>query len=155
MAVNKCSTQSRRAHSLFRSMTRGVSTIPFASMRHWMRAGFAYVSGQRALDIPEAEVVDALVSYGWEGGLIGDLVSPARIEALAEQAVVATPNVDPAVRYPAALLTRMANWLAILTANDVVAEGRTLETITAQKRCGAGGAAGRHRAGAFLLLLGD
>ena len=27
-------------------------------------AGFAYVSGQRALDIPEAEVVDALVSYG-------------------------------------------------------------------------------------------
>ena len=29
-----------------------------------LRAGFAYVSGQRALDIPEAEVVDALVSYG-------------------------------------------------------------------------------------------
>ena len=98
-----------------------------------LRAGFAYLSGLTALDIPAADVADALVSYGWEGGLIGDLTAPARVEALAEQAAVATPDLDPAVRYPAPLLVRIANWLAVLAANKMIADGGTLETINAQK----------------------
>ena len=98
-----------------------------------LRAGFACLSGLTALDIPAADVADALVSYGWEGGLIGDLTAPARVEELAEQAAVATPDLDPAVRYPAPLLVRIANWVAVLAANKVIADGGTLETINAQK----------------------
>ena len=98
-----------------------------------LRNGFAYLKGLPAMDVPVADVNDALVSYGWEGGLIGDLSAPLRIEALAGQAASATPELDPAVRYPSGLLTRMANWLGILLANKSIAGGGTVSDVVDEK----------------------
>lgn len=97
------------------------------------RNGHSYLKGLPAQDVPVSEVNDALESYGWERGLIGDLVSPLRIEALAEQAASATPGLDPAVRYPAALLSRIANWLGILLANKAIAGGGTVSDVVNEK----------------------
>lgn len=98
-----------------------------------LRNGFAYLKGLPAQDIPVADVNDALESYGWERGLLGDLVSPLRLESLAEQAASATPALDPAVRYPALLLTRIANWLGILRANKSIAGGGTVQDVIDEK----------------------
>lgn len=98
-----------------------------------LRNGFAYLKGLPALDVPVADVNDALESYGWERGLLGDLASPLRIEALAAQAASATPGLDPAVRYPAALLSRIANWLGILRANKSIAGGGTVSDVVNDK----------------------
>lgn len=94
-----------------------------------LRNGFNYLKSLPADDVPPADLRDALESYGWEGGKLGDLASPARIEALAEQAADATPELDPAVRYPANLLARIANWLGILEANKSIAGGGAYSTV--------------------------
>ena len=88
-----------------------------------LRNGFNYLKSLPADDVPPADLRDALESYGWEGGKLGDMGSPSRIEALAKQAADATPELDPAVRYPANLLSRIANWLGILEANKSIAGG--------------------------------
>ena len=98
-----------------------------------LRQGHAYLKGLPALDVPQAEVDDALESYGWESGLLGDLESPTRLEMLATQAATATPELDPAARYPAGLLTRIANWLGIVQANTMIAAGGSIENLTAAK----------------------
>lgn len=98
-----------------------------------LRQGHAYLKGLPALDVPQAEVDDALESYGWERGLLGDLESPTRLEMLATQAATATPELDPAARYPAGLLTRIANWLGIVQANTMIAAGGSIENLTAAK----------------------
>ena len=98
-----------------------------------LRSGYNYLRGLTALDVPPAEVDDALESYGWERGLLGDLGAPAQLEALAAQAASATPALDPAVRYPAALLSRIANWLGILRANKSIAGGGTVSDVINDK----------------------
>jgi len=47
--------------------------------------------------------------------------------------VSAGPQVHPAARYSADLVSRINNWLGILTSNKAIANGGTRATVTAQK----------------------
>ena len=73
------------------------------------------------------------ISYGWEGGLIGDFTD-ARIEFLANQAILVTPQITPVPRqYPAQLVNLIEAQLAILNANQPVATGGLSQVATAAR----------------------
>jgi len=66
-----------------------------------LRDGFNFVRGIGSYAISEPDRLSVFTAYGWEQGEIGNLTD-ARIEALANQAITATPSIsDPAWRYPA------------------------------------------------------
>ena len=95
-----------------------------------LRDGFNFVRGIGSYAITAPDRLAVFTAYGWEQGEIGDL-SDARIEALANQAITATPLIsDPAWRYPAALLTLITNQLAIVNANQ---PGGTAQAATAAR----------------------
>src|SRR3990172_6558522 len=92
-----------------------------------LRDGFNFVRGISSYAIAEPDRLSVFTAYGWEQGEIGNLTD-ARIEALANQAITASPSIsDPAWRYPAALLTLITNQLAIVNANQPLATGRTAQ----------------------------
>lgn len=95
--------------------------------------GYYFIMAVPEEDLPLADREDALTSYGWEQGQLGDLQSVDRIEALAALAVSAGPQVVPAARYPAAVVSRINNWLGVLTANKSIASGGTRMTVIDQK----------------------
>ncbi len=66
-----------------------------------LRDGYNFVRGIPGYDISDADRLGVLTTYGWVQDEIGNL-SDARIEALANQAITATPSIsEPAWRYPA------------------------------------------------------
>ena len=97
------------------------------------RNGYYFILAVPVEDLPAADRTDALESYGFEGGQLGDLTTVDRIEALAGLAVSAGPQVAPAARFPAGIVSRINNWLGILAANKAIASGGTRMTVIAQK----------------------
>lgn len=85
--------------------------------------GYYGILAVPADDLSDADRQEALVSYGWEGGILGDLALVERIESLAGLAVSAGPQVVVAARYSAAVVNRINNWLGVLTANKAIANG--------------------------------
>ena len=55
------------------------------------------------------------------------------MEALADQAVAVSSSVVLAGRYPAAILTRIASWLAVLESNQVIARGGPREVVIEER----------------------
>ena len=98
-------------------------------LRAGLRNGYNFIKGVPEDDITNAQRMGAFEAYGWEQGLLGDLSSPSRVEALAQQAVAASSAVIPAGRYPANIRTRIANWLAVLESNLVAAGGGPLQAV--------------------------
>ena len=91
-----------------------------------LRNGYNALRAVPDEDAPPAEVEDALVTYGWEGGNLGDLVTATRVVALAQLAGQVTPSLPVLVRYPASVLTRLTTWLGVYSSNRVIAEGGAL-----------------------------
>jgi hypothetical protein len=103
------------------------------ALANHLRDGFNFVRGIGSYAISAPDRLAVFTAYGWEQGEIGNL-SDARIEALANQAITATPSIsDPAWRYPAALLTLITNQLAIVNANQPLATGGTAQAATAAR----------------------
>jgi hypothetical protein len=101
-----------------------------------LRSGYNGIVAIDSDDITDAERAQVFAAYGWEQGLIGDMSSPLRIEAMANTAVEA--SADPVVpaqgKYPAPLVTRITNQLAILEAASAVANGGSHQVAVAQRR---------------------
>ncbi len=97
------------------------------------RNGYYHILSVPEEDLPAADRADALESYGFESGQLGDLTTVDRIEALAGLAVSAGPQVPVAARFPAGVVSRINNWLGILTANKSIASGGTRMTVIDQK----------------------
>jgi len=98
-----------------------------------LRDGYNFVNGLGSFAITDADRLGVFTAYGWEQGEIGELTDP-RVEALANQAITATPSItNPAYRYPAALLTLITAQLAIVNANQPLATGGTAQTATAAR----------------------
>ena len=98
-----------------------------------LRNGYNALNAVPEEDVPAAEIADALETYGWEGGNLGDLVTPGRVVALAQLAGQVTPSLPAAVRYPANVLSRLTTWLGVWSANRVIAEGGALSTLVDDK----------------------
>lgn len=98
-------------------------------LRAGLRNGYNFIKGVPEEDITNAQRMGVFEAYGWEQGLIGDLVSPSRVKALAEQAVAVSSSVIAAGRYPANIRTRIASWLDVLDSNQVAAGGGPLQAI--------------------------
>ncbi len=99
----------------------------------YLRDGFNFIRGLPSYQITDAERLGLLTSYGWEGGLIGTFTD-ARIEFLANQAIIVTPQITPvAHQYPAQLVTFIQDQLAILNANQPVATGGLSQIATAAR----------------------
>lgn len=94
-----------------------------------LRNGHAFYATLPEEDFPAADVLDALVTYGWAGGLLGDLESPATLIARARLALQVTPNLPASLRYPANILTRLTTWLGVYDGNKIIANGGTLQTL--------------------------
>ncbi len=84
-------------------------------------------------DVPAAELMDAMETYGWVNGNLGDLDSKSRIISLTETGLAVTPNLPVAVRYPANITTRLTTWLGVYNANKLLAGGGSLQTIIDDK----------------------
>ena len=102
-------------------------------LRSGLRNGYNFIKGVPEEDISDADRQGAFEAYGWEQGSIGDLSSRSRVEALAEQAVAASSSIIEAGRYPVNIRTRIANWLAVLESNQVIAGGGPQQTIIEQR----------------------
>ena len=98
-----------------------------------LRNGYYFLLAVPEEDLPAADREDALTSYGWEQGQLGDLTAVDRIEALAALAVSAGPQLPVAARYPASVVSRINNWLGVLLANKSIAGGGTRMTVIDQK----------------------
>ena len=100
-----------------------------------LRNGYSYLLSIPEEDLPYAQQKQALESYAWEGSVLGDMTSPARVESLARQvAVVAADTTIPSVaKYPASLASRISNWLGILEGTDVLAGGGSHQTLVHQR----------------------
>lgn len=89
--------------------------------------------GIASFQITDADRLGVFTAYGWEQGEIGT-ITDARAEALANQAIVATPAIaNPAHRYPAALLALITPQLDIVNANQPAATGGTAQAATAAR----------------------
>jgi hypothetical protein len=98
-----------------------------------LRDGYNFVNALPSFSISPADKLGVFTAYGWESGLIGEFTD-ARVEALANQAITATPSIpNPAHAYPAALLTLITAQLAIVNANQPLATGGTAQAATAAR----------------------
>ena len=104
-----------------------------ASLTALLHNGFNHLRSIPEEDAPAAEVVQALETYGWERGLLGDLESPSRIETLARAARQISAQLPANLRYPANVLTRITTWLGVLEANKLLAGGGVVQTIIDDK----------------------
>ena len=128
---------------LFRSASAKVRAALDALANH-LRNGFNFVRGIGSYAISAPGRLSVFTAYGWEQGEIGNL-SDARIEALANQAITATPLIsDPALRYlvPSTPSPRLRGEgrgegsgfpLAIVNANQSLATGGTAQAATAAR----------------------
>ena len=98
-----------------------------------LRNGYNALRAVPEEDSPAAEVEDALVTHGWEGGNLGDLVTAVRVVALAQLAGEVTPSLPVLVRYPASVLNRLTTWLGVYAGNRLIAEGGALSTLINDK----------------------
>lgn len=97
-------------------------------LRSALRNGYHYIKGLPDEEITTADRMTAFESYGWERGLIGDLESPARVEALADQAMGAASGLAFG-RYPFTIRNRIAQWLDVLESNQAIADGGDRQTL--------------------------
>src|SRR5581483_10243195 len=121
----------------------GASTVGASAQRQealdklaeLLRNGFSFIASVPDDDLPAAQRAQVLAAYGWEGGLIGDLESPSRIETLANLVATVAPDasVPAAGKYPATLVTRIANWLATYDATNLLANGGSMQTLVKQR----------------------
>ncbi len=86
-----------------------------------VKQGFQFLEGLIDAVITDAERQTVMVTYGWNQAQIGRFTDP-RIETMANLAVNVTPTIpNTAHRYPDALVTQIGNQLAILNANQPLA----------------------------------
>ncbi len=98
-----------------------------------LRDGYNVIQGIGSFAITNADRLGVFTAYGWESGLIGEFTD-ARVEALANQAITATPSItNAAYRYPAALLTLITAQLAIVNASQPLATGGTAQAAIAAR----------------------
>lgn len=97
--------------------------------------GYNFINSVASDDISDAERAQVFAAYGWEGGVIGDMSSPSRLEDLANTAVTATADatVPAAGKYSPTLLGRITNWLAIFDATSMIANGGSRQTLIKQR----------------------
>ena len=96
------------------------------------RNGYSFIASVLVDDLTEAQRAQVFASYGWEGGVIGDLSAASRVEHLANPVAV-DATVPAAGKYPASLVARTANWLAIYDAANVLATGGSQAALIAQR----------------------
>lgn len=122
------------ATTIMEGSTRGASQEREAALdrlRELLRNGHSFIKSLMKDDITDAQRAAVFAAYGWQNGAIGDLESATRVETLADLAASATadPSVPAAGKYPAALVTRIDNWHAVLDAATVVANGGDLRVV--------------------------
>ncbi len=102
-----------------------------AKLDELLHNGYNAIGAVASDDLPDAQRLQVYTAYGWEGGQIGDLSTATRIETLANLAVTATADISvPAAgKYPAALVTRISNWLGILHGVLVLATGGSAQAL--------------------------
>lgn len=98
-----------------------------------LRNGYNHLRSIPEEDAPAADVLQALETYGWERGNLGDLDSPSRVETLARSAGQVSSELPTNLRYPANVLTRITTWLGVMDANKLLAGGGVLQTIIEDK----------------------
>ena len=92
--------------------------------------GFKFIDGLLSSQITKADRLELFTKYGWLQGELGDFTD-ARIESLANQAILVTPTItNAAYRYPAALLTPITAQLTTLNQNQPTATGGDAEMAT-------------------------
>lgn len=98
-----------------------------------LRDGYNFIQGIPSFAISSPDRLGVFTAYGWESGLVGEFTD-ARVESLANQAIVATPAIPNAAhRYPTALLDFITAQLALVNANQPLATGGTAQAATAAR----------------------
>ena len=77
--------------------------------------------------------MDALISLGFDQGLIGQLGEVGRLLGIVDATLANNAMLPPLLRVPAATISRLANWKSVHDANEEIANGGPREVLTAQK----------------------
>lgn len=102
-------------------------------LKDLLRDGYNFIKAIGSYAITDAERIGLFTAYGWTHGQIGDL-KDARVESLANQAIVATPTItNPDHQYPPALLTLITEELATVNANQPLATGGSRQAAYAAR----------------------
>ncbi len=107
----------------------------FDKLSDLLHSGYNFIASVPSDDITDAERAQVFASYGWESGLIGDMSSPGRVEALANAAISATadPGVPAQGKYAATLVSRITNWLGVFDAASAIANGGSRQVLIQQR----------------------
>lgn len=81
----------------------------------------------------EQEIIDALVTLGFEGGKLGQLADRAHLMSVVDSILANNAGLPVTYQVPAAITTRLTNWRAVVLANETIARGGAREPLTAAK----------------------
>lgn len=102
----------------------------FDTLKVRLRDGYNFIKALASFEISDADRIGLFTTYGWEQGEIGDMTD-LRAEALANQAITATPGItNPAWRYSAGLITQITTLLATINTNQTTATGGVSQAAT-------------------------
>ncbi len=120
------------------SETRGESLAASGTMRTAydtlelrLRDGYNFINGIPSDEISAANRLGLYTMYGWDQGEIGLFTDP-RCDTLAQFAPNVTPS-NPAWKYSAALLGKIAAQVAIIDAEKVAATGGEAQSTTTER----------------------
>ncbi|WP_394796829.1 hypothetical protein [Armatimonas sp.] len=103
-----------------------------------LRDGFRHIEGIPDFELSAADKQAALIAYGFERGILGDLKNTARVIQLGHKALAQTPQIAPPnARFPESVLTRIQEQLAIIAETAPQATTSPRQAATKQRNAAA------------------
>lgn len=103
------------------------------SLKDLLREGHRFISAIGSYAITEPERIGLFAAYGWESRQIG-MLTDGRTEAMANLAVSSSSAItNPAHRYPDALLAAISGQLAVVNANQPIANSGNRQAAVAAR----------------------
>ena len=94
-------------------------------LREALRNGFNHIHSLTSEQITPAQRAAAFTHYGFTSGKLGSLTTATRVNHLSDLAIAGASSVLAVARYPASILNKITNWLAVLEGNEAIAGGGT------------------------------
>ncbi|WP_395145009.1 hypothetical protein [Armatimonas sp.] len=120
-----------------------------------LRDGFRHIEAIPDFELSAADKQAALIAYGFERGILGDLKNTARVIQLGHKALAQTPQIAPPnAHFPESVITRIQEQLAIIAEAAPQATTSPRQAATKQRNAAQrGGKEPQHHAPADSLLL--
>lgn len=93
----------------------------------------SYLKSFSEEDVSPEDLIEALVSLGFEKGELGDLTSADHLMGIVNDTLANNGALPPLLRVQATLINRIVNWKGVFEANQELADGGPREVLTSAK----------------------